>query len=228
MAEDNYWIKFWQTDKIVHKATPHEKVGRTIQGVPISDEQWQQVLDDLEVHLQLTPQDRLLDIGAGSGVISIPFSKKTAHVTALDISANLLEEMKGYEAIKTVMANALEADFEEECFDKVIIYFAIQHFTEQETLLLLEKAWHWLKPGGILYIGDIPDVSRKFSFFNTPERQAAYFNSLKNHEPIIGTWFHKDFFSGLAAYLGFSSAGILEQPHTFMNAHYRFDARFVK
>jgi cyclopropane fatty-acyl-phospholipid synthase-like methyltransferase len=228
MTEDNYWIKFWQTDQIVHKPTPHEKVGRTIGGVPISDAQWKNVLDDLERYLELKPHDRLLDIGAGSGVISIPFSETAAHVTALDLSATLLEEMKGRENISTVVANALEVHFERECFDKIVIYFAIQHFTEQQTLVLLEKAFQWLKPGGILYIGDIPDASRKFRFFNTPERQAAYFSSVKRQEPIIGTWFDKEFFLNLAAYLGFSSATIIEQPEAFMNAHYRFDSKFVK
>lgn len=228
MTKDNYWIKFWQTDQIIHKPTAHEKVGRTIGGVPISEEQWLVVLNDLEQHLQLAPNDSLLDIGAGSGVISIPFSKKVKHVTALDISSTLLEEMKGYDNISTVVANAIETEFEPGCFDKIIIYFAIQHFTEQQTLALIRKAHTWLKPNGILYIGDIPDSRHLFSFFNTAERQKAYFDSLSEDRPIIGTWFQKDFFSNLAAYSGFSSVSIVEQPATFINAHYRFDCKFVK
>lgn len=93
---------------------------------------------------------------------------------------------------------------------------------------LIEKAFNLLKPGGILYVGDIPDTAHLFDFFNTPERRDAYFSSLLNYSPIIGTWFQKDFFLHLGGHTGFASTQIIEQPAHFINAHCRFDARFLK
>ena len=228
MEKSNYWANFWQTNSIINKVTAHEKVGRTINGVPIEDERWQRVLDDLGKRLSLSPDDELLDIGAGSGVISIPFSKKTKKVTAVDVSETLLSEMHDIANITTIYADAREIEFHSGSFDKIIIYFAIQHFTEEETILLMKKVFNWLKPNGILYIGDIPDSERKFVFFNTPERQKAYFNSVVTNTPIIGTWFQKDFFSSLSQYIGFSFVEIIDQPADFINSHYRFDAKLIK
>jgi ubiquinone/menaquinone biosynthesis C-methylase UbiE len=229
MTEKNdYWVNFWNTNSIVDKASAHEKVGRTIAGVPIAPEKWQAVLDDLEEQMELKPEDRLLDIGAGSGVISIPFSKKVKQVTALDVSEKLLAEMQNKPGITTMVADARDMEFEPGSFNKVVVYFAIQHFTEEETVKLMLRISKWLRPGGILYVGDIPDVNNKFLFFSKPEWQKAYFDSLVNASPAIGTWFHPDFFKYLGAYAGFNSVSVRQQPAEFINAHYRFDARFVK
>lgn len=228
MKKEDYWVKFWQQNGIVHKPTPHEKVGRTINGVPIQDEEWAVVLDDLQRQLNLNEHDDLLDIGAGSGVISIPFSKVVKSTTAVDISEVLLQEMAGIEAIKTIHADARELDFEAGSFSKIIIYFAIQHFSEEETAALLQKAFRWLRPGGMLFIGDVPDVERRFAFFNTPERFGKYFQSLIDQAPIIGTWFHGDFFTQAGKYVGFSEIMVKNQPPHYINAHYRFDVLMKK
>ena len=83
------------------------------------------MLNDLEHQLQLGPDDLLLDIDAGSGVISIPFSKKVNQVVALDVSARLLAEMQSVPGIETIEADALGIEFEAQRFNKIIIYFAI-------------------------------------------------------------------------------------------------------
>lgn len=228
MADSKYWLNFWKTNAIVNKPGAHEKVGRTINGIAIGEKEWLSVLRDLEMHLELKEDDVVLDIGAGSGVISIPFSQKVKSITAVDISPGLLMEMEQVPRIKTMEADARELVLEPGSFDKIIIYFAIQHFTEEETVRLIGKVFSWLKPGGLLYIGDIPDSDRKFSFFNTTERKAAYFNSLENATPIIGTWFQKDFFLHLGNYLGFRESRVVKQPDYFINAHYRFDVKYQK
>lgn len=228
MEKNEYWVNFWKTNTIVNKATPHEMVGRTIAGVPIEEEKWNKVLLNLEQELNLKESDTLLDIGAGSGVISIPFAKKTKQVTAVDISDKLLSEMKSIQNITLIEGDARELNFDSQSFDKIVIYFAIQHFTEEETTQLLQKCYNWLKPNGILYIGDIPDNSLKFNFFNNQERQKDYFNSLLTSKPIIGTWFQKDFFEYLGNFLGFSKSQIISQDVSYINAHYRYDAKFIK
>jgi SAM-dependent methyltransferase len=146
----------------------------------------------------------------------------------VDISEALLQEMAGIEAIKTIHADARKLDFEAGSFSKIIIYFAIQHFSEEEDAALLQSIFHWLRPGGVLFIGDVPDVERRFAFFNTPERIGKYFQSLVDRAPIIGTWFHRDFFTQIGKHAGFSEITVQNQPPHYINAHYRFDVVLKK
>ncbi len=228
MEENEYWINYWKNNDIVNKSGLHEKVGRTIAGKPITNEKWSDVLSDLETQLTLNSKDDLLDIAAGSGAISIPFSNKVHSVIAIDISEKLLSGMEGINGIKTMAADIRTTDFEENQFSKIILYFALQHFTEKETVILFQKIHKWLKPNGFCYIGDIPDEEKKFDFFNSKEREVAYFNSIVKSQPIIGTWFMKDFLKKLGKYSGFKETSIIAQPEDYINAHYRFDVKLVK
>ena len=85
-----------------------------------------------------------------------------------------------------------------------------------------------MKKGGIFYIGDIPDIEKLFHFFNTKEREFAFFDSLKNKKPIIGTWFNMQFMEKLGLYSGFSTVEIIKQPDYVINSHYRFDVKLIK
>lgn len=228
MADSNYWKEFWNTNNIINKPTAHEKVGRTIKGVPITDDKWQIVLNDLEARISLNSNDEVLDIAAGSGVIAIPFSKKARSVTALDLSEKLLMEMEGINSIQTILADAREIEFKENSFTKIIFYFALQHFSEKETLFLFKKIFSWLKPSGILYVGDIPDTNKKFEFFNNNERRQAYFDSIANDSPIIGYWYDKELMQKLGEFTGFKKSQIINQPSSYINAHYRFDIKLTK
>jgi cyclopropane fatty-acyl-phospholipid synthase-like methyltransferase len=228
MENNEYWIKFWNNNEIINRKGIHEKVGRTIAGKPISNDEWHIVLKDIEQQLELTSTDELLDIAAGSGAIAIPFSEKIKSVTAIDISKTLLTGMKEIKNIIPIHADARTFEFKKEQFSKIVLYFALQHFYEKETIELFQKIHNWLKPNGICLIGDIPDEERKFNFFNNLERQKTYFNSILNEEPIIGSWYTKDFIQKLGEFTGFKKSEIIKQPASYINAHYRFDIKLTK
>lgn len=228
MEVENYWEKFWKTNDIIFRDGIHQKIGRTINGIPISNEKWETVLNDLAFHLQLENEDVILDIAAGSGAIAIPFSEKVKNVTAIDISQKLLDSIENRSNLNKINSDIRKYEFEENSFSKIIFYFALQHFTEQETVVLFSKIYKWLKPGGICFIGDIPDIDRKFTFFNSVERETVYFNQISTGNPIIGTWFKKDFMLKLANWSGFSKCIALDQPKEYINSHYRFDIKLIK
>jgi ubiquinone/menaquinone biosynthesis C-methylase UbiE len=228
MSDTNYWKNFWNENNIIERTGIHEKIGRTINGVAIEPHRWNSILYDLENHLCLNSSDSVLDIAAGSGAIAIPFSKKVNSYTALDISEKLIEGLKTQPKINAIHADAREVEFEKEGYSKVILYFALQHFTEKETLLLLKKIHQWLKPGGICFVGDIPDAASKFSFFNNCDREKAYFDSIIKDSPIIGTWFDKEFVRKAGIYSGFKESIVVDQPQDYINSHYRFDLKLVK
>lgn len=176
------------------------------------------------------PDDVLLDLCCGNGLLSIPLSKKYGEVIAVDISQVLLDNIKqdDYPNIRTIKSDALALNLEDNSIDKAVLYFAIQHFDLKETLLLLKLIRRFLKKDGIFYIGDIPDREKTWAFFNTPEYEKAYFESIEQKTPIVGQWFSRTFIEKAALYAGFSEAKTFDQPDYQVNAHYRFDAILKK
>jgi len=228
--ERDYWVDFWNTNDILENSDLQLQVGRAINKVPITQEKWNLTLQNIREKLKLNADDTLMDICSGNGLITFAFSKYVKEIVAVDISEKLISQINkaNISNVTTIIADIRELAFEENKFSKIIFYFALQHFTEQETLFIFKKINKWLKKGGKCYIGDIPDRDKIWKFFNTEERENAYFNSLENDTPIIGNWFNKSVLGKLASYCGFSKSEIINQNEDMINAHYRFDILLIK
>jgi cyclopropane fatty-acyl-phospholipid synthase-like methyltransferase len=223
--DNNYWVKIWNDNNIIQQTNPQSQVGRTLKGVPVSLEIWERTLNHLRISLSLKTDDHLLDICAGNGLISSDFSQYVEKITSLDVSERLLLEIKKLNIpnIKIVLGDLRDIEFPENSFSKIVFYFALQHFTENETVRIFLKISRWLKKDGICYIGDIPDIDRKWNFYNTTEREGMYFSMIRNDDLHIGSWFKKDFLLKLANFSGFLSADIFDQEEWMINSKYRFD-----
>ena len=220
---NDFWINYWRSGVLSVSQNNHSKVGRTIGGVPISDEQWRNSIEFIFKQLGELSGKRVVDICAGSGVLTVPLSKYCHSILAIDIAENLLDGIPKERNIVTQVQDVRKLELGQEKFDVAICYFAIQHFTEQEVIEIFTQVFNVLSEGGVFYIGDIPDVSRRFDFFNNTERRSAFFKSVKDNSPIIGTWFHPHFLQYLGDYTGFSDVQVLSQPDNLIFSHYRFD-----
>lgn len=60
----------------------------------ISDEQTRAEADFIEKHLQLSPEDKLLDVPCGNGRLSLELARRGFALTGLDIAVEFLEEAK--------------------------------------------------------------------------------------------------------------------------------------
>ena len=108
-------------------------------------------------------------------------------------------------------------------FDRILCYAGIQYLSEQETLFLFKKLRRWIRDGGLVLLGDIPDATHRWRFFDSPERENAYFDALAAAQPIVGTWFDPSWLEKLSRYAGFKSSEFHSQPQTLPYQHYRFD-----
>jgi ubiquinone/menaquinone biosynthesis C-methylase UbiE len=226
----NYWKKYWQENEITERINPQAQVGRTINSIPVESEIWESTLEFIKSHIKLKMTDNILDLGAGNGMIAIPFSVKCQSVTVVDISQPLLDRIDtvNYNNIIKNYSDILDVNFPDKSFDKIILYFALQHFNEKETIIILNKAHNWLADNGLFYIGDIPDLNKIWSFFDTSERENLFFDSLLNEQPIVGTWYTSKFLKKAAYNSNYSSVKILRQPDYQINSHYRFDILLKK
>ena len=76
--------------------------------------------DELARRLQLSPDYSVLDVGGGSGLMSVPIAQKVRHVTVLDISNGMLNllrsktESQGISNISLINKNWYEIDVKSE------------------------------------------------------------------------------------------------------------------
>ena len=227
--EKEYWIRFWKDEDRIKDKNPHVQVGRSINKTPIENKRWQFTLSLIERTINLQSSDNILDLCAGNGLLSIPFSQKCISVTAVDVSQKLIAQIDTkVKNIETMVDDVRNIDFKESSFSKIILYFALQHFSNRETVVLFEEVYKWLKKGGLFFIGDIPDQEKLWNYFNNQERERVYFESIRNETPIIGNWFTKTFLLKLAKHSNYSEYRIITQHKKMINSHYRFDMLLAK
>jgi 2-polyprenyl-3-methyl-5-hydroxy-6-metoxy-1,4-benzoquinol methylase len=101
-----------------------------------------------------SPSDRVLEIGAGTGIFTLAIARRCREVTAVDISASMLEILKGKAAveglgnIRTIAGNAetmnLDGPYTVACA------FSSLEYLEDLRALFHRLAEH-IEPGGTLY-----------------------------------------------------------------------------
>ena len=101
----------------------------------------------------LKKEDRVFEIGCGTGVATNPLSKYVKEITATDISENMIQ--KAREKAKNQSKDNIifrtgeltEMEVEPESYDVVAAYNVLLYMKNQEEVL--KKIYEVLKPGGI-------------------------------------------------------------------------------
>jgi len=103
----------------------------------------------------LQPGQTVLEIGAGTGRFTMLIAPRVRHVTAVDISASMLEELAGKMAkeklgnIRLLHGDFSQIDFSER-FDLIVAFSAIEYIKGEEALF--NKIAELLNPGGRLVL----------------------------------------------------------------------------
>ena len=93
------------------------------------------------------PGEKILDIAAGTGTSSAAIAKKGATVTALDLSAGMLEVGRTrHPEIEFVLGDAEALPFPDDTFDAVTISFGLRNVNDP--IQALAEMVRVLKPGG--------------------------------------------------------------------------------
>lgn len=160
----------------------------------------------------------ILEVGSGTGQASAYLASKGGIVNLVDISVKSLEFSRKYFAsrnlpVKIYNQNAFAMKFPNQSFDYVWNGGVIEHFDDEDKVLMLKKMWKLVKPGGKLLITvpnalDIPfmiakkvlEIRRKWSFGDEDDmtmermrgiaRLAGINNfSIYAYNPVVGFWF---------------------------------------
>ncbi len=134
---------------------------------------------------------KILDVGAGTGRVSVLLAKLGAEVVALDVSAQMLERLKIKRfkdcKIETVVGDGENLPFENNSFDVVVAAFFIVHL--KNPTRFFDEAYRVLKDGGTLVVTNInqkepPEVETKEgsiiieSYYHRPEEVREIVESL--------------------------------------------------
>lgn len=103
---------------------------------------------------QLNAGDRVLDVGGGTGRVSILFAPKVKAVVVSDSAIGMVKQAKE-RGLCTVVSHAEKLPYAAGQFDRVIMVDAFHHVADQQTTL--DEMWRMTAPGGKIIIEE-PDI----------------------------------------------------------------------
>ncbi len=129
-------------------------------------------LDDLYDRLiaQVKEGDRVLDIGCGTGALTLRAAKKGAHVKAIDINPGMLDVARSKAEAAHLSQNINFEEMgvaelgreEDRSYDAVMSGLCLSELTEEELNFAVKEVVRILKPGGLFLVAD---EVRPSSFF---------------------------------------------------------------
>ncbi len=117
--------------------------------------------DDIIGLARLTDDDRVLDIGAGTGLLTLPAAERARHVWAVDISPAMCRHLESTVAttsianVEVAIADATRLPFATGSVDVVLSNYCLHHLQDADKHRALEEAWRVLRPNGRIVIGDM-------------------------------------------------------------------------
>jgi len=140
--------------------------------------------------LVLGPDDRVLDVGCGTGVTCTLLAEQVDQVEAIDLSRPQLRRASRPENVRFVRADAHQLPYADETVDAVVSVGAVLYFADP--VAALAEAHRVTRPGGKLLVAGFNRPP--FPTFNPIENVASVAN-----ETFFHTWDREDASRALAA-----------------------------
>jgi peptidoglycan/xylan/chitin deacetylase (PgdA/CDA1 family)/SAM-dependent methyltransferase len=133
-----------------------------------------------------SPSDRVLEIGAGTGIFTLAIARRCREVTAVDISASMLEILKrkvageGLGNIRTIAGNAETMDLEGS-YTVACAFSSLEYMTELRAFF--SRLADHIEPGGTLYfITARRSLFRLFAQIGNAMRQGLWLKAHSRRE----------------------------------------------
>lgn len=143
----------------------------------------------------LSPGDKVLDLGCGSGRDSAWFSSLGFEVTAIDGSEELCKRVKENYGIQALCIKFEDISFVAE-FDAIWACASLLHVTKADMPNVLGKVSAALKPGGVLYAsfkyGNDERVSNGRFFNDYTENDLDTLLTSENQLSLLEYWITED------------------------------------
>jgi ubiquinone/menaquinone biosynthesis C-methylase UbiE len=143
---------------------------------------------------------RILDVGGGTGIYSFWLSEQGHEVHMVDASVKHIEQAHQHSltsglTLKSLrVGDARKLEFDDECFDAVLLFGPLYHLTEREDrIIALSEAKRVLKAGGLIFTAVISRYASlvdgfQYNLIEDPDFINIMFQDLSNgqHRNIEG------------------------------------------
>jgi ubiquinone/menaquinone biosynthesis C-methylase UbiE len=107
------------------------------------------------------PGDKVLDLGCGTGQLSLPLAERGASVLAIDVSAGMIERLaekaqqRSLPNLEGLATPVEDLSLPEGSIDLIVTSYALHHLRDPDKARLVAAAYTWLRPGGTLVVADM-------------------------------------------------------------------------
>lgn len=184
----------------------------------------QKIFDDIVSYYKLDGAGRLLDLGCGTGELTLPLSKHFVDAIGIDPGAEMLAEaqnkaaLEGIDNIKWIEGNAEDVD---DSFAPIRLSTAGASFHWMNHPIVLEKVYKITQAGGgMVIIGDTSPVRGKSKTEDWKMKRKELIIKYLGKERRAGDHLHKNFipekrpFEELIAESSFKTFEFKEYPYT--------------
>ncbi|KJF17043.1 putative methyltransferase YrrT [Acidithrix ferrooxidans] len=121
----------------------------------------QRVVDEMIELIGDRPLEFAIDLGCGSGQLSIPLATKTKSVLALDIAPKMIDllneklESQKIKNVQAVVGSVQQYGVTNGTVGLVCSNYVLHHLSDKEKQSFVHDAFRWLHSGGELIFGDM-------------------------------------------------------------------------
>src|SRR5271157_4890241 len=147
------------------------------QAVPFSQQPAHSKESFLNLLLEMSgvgPEDTVLDVACGPGLVACAFAARAQHVTGIDLTpamiarAQEIQREQGLTNLTWQVGNVLPLPFPEAAFSLVITRYTFHHFLDPKAVLA--EMVRVCRPGGRVLVADIGIPPDKQEAFNRMEK----------------------------------------------------------
>ena len=184
------WKAIWQTKYAKTEKQPlHVLDGFN----DLSTTHWQHLVSQFTANLELPPGSRVVDVGCGAGA----FLECLQHcqLAGVDYSAEAIARIRTHLSGDFRVAEASQLPFPDDAFDAAISFGIFYYFDSLDyARQVLDEMSRVLKPGGMLFVGDINDKKKEQLYYKMRQSENRDSNKLRKTIDTTHLFIPKYFF----------------------------------